>query len=218
MGFPENEATDTPSSIVIEKAALRRSVRRRLTAMGAAARSAALAQAAERLGRHPLLARGRRIALFMPLPDEPPVLNLRAALNGEGRRWLVPAWDGVRRRYRLAWLPNGAAWSRGPHGVRQPRSPRWARPQSVDAIVVPGVAFDRRGVRLGRGGGHYDRLLRDYRRPAIGIAIEGTLLPRLPSAPHDERVRWVVTERRCIRCRPGRGKAPRRRGRKGRRG
>lgn len=73
-----------------------------------------------------------------------------------------------------------------------PVSPAWA-----DVIVVPGVAFDAAGGRLGRGGGWYDRLLADPARRglAIGVAFEPQLVESVPVEEHDARLDAVVTER-----------------------
>lgn len=87
----------------------------------------------------------------------------------------------------------------------KPSRPRVA-PREADLIIVPGVAFDRRGYRLGTGGGFYDRFLRRVTRPArVGLAFEAQLVDKVPHAEHDERVDYIVTERRVIRCRPPRG-------------
>lgn len=68
---------------------------------------------------------------------------------------------------------------------------------AVGAVLVPGLAFDRRGVRLGRGAGHYDRLLSGA-GPAtllIGVAAEALVVPELPVEPHDVSMTRLVTER-----------------------
>jgi len=75
--------------------------------------------------------------------------------------------------------------------------------READVMIVPGTAFDRRGYRLGTGGGFYDRFLRGVpQRPRIALAFEAQLVDRVPHADHDERVDFIVTERRAIRCRP----------------
>jgi 5-formyltetrahydrofolate cyclo-ligase len=74
--------------------------------------------------------------------------------------------------------------------------------READVIIVPGTAFDRLGHRLGTGGGFYDRFLCEVAEPPrIALAFEAQLVDRVPHADHDERVDFVVTERRAIRCR-----------------
>jgi len=88
---------------------------------------------------------------------------------------LAPGWRGVREP---------------PPATRRP-----LRPVRVDAFVVPGVAFDPSGNRLGYGGGHFDRLLARARRGAvvIGVALDEQVVARVPREPHDRPVDVVVT-------------------------
>ena len=92
----------------------------------------------------------------------------------------------------------------GPFGLREPSAdaPR-IDPAEVDAVIVPGVAFDEHGRRLGYGGGYYDRLLPLLRPDCarIGLAFDEQLLPQIPAEEHDEHVDLVVTPTRVIRAR-----------------
>jgi 5-formyltetrahydrofolate cyclo-ligase len=82
-------------------------------------------------------------------------------------------------------------------GITQPPagSPAVA-PAEVAAVLVPGRVFDRDGYRLGRGGGHYDRLLPTLSpgTPVIGVTVEDRLVDRLPREPHDQPMTHLVTE------------------------
>jgi 5-formyltetrahydrofolate cyclo-ligase len=93
----------------------------------------------------------------------------------------------------------------GWRGVREPRSSgrRPARVERLDAAIVPGVAFDRRGHRLGYGGGHFDRLLARLRPAAVavGVAFDTQLVEEIPTEPWDRAVDFVVTESGLLRCR-----------------
>jgi 5-formyltetrahydrofolate cyclo-ligase len=90
----------------------------------------------------------------------------------------------------------------GPLGIRQPSgdAPRVAH-EAVDAVIVPGVAYDECGRRLGYGGGYFDRLLPLLRPDCvrIGVAFDEQLLARIPSEEHDADVHIVVTPTRAIR-------------------
>ncbi len=69
--------------------------------------------------------------------------------------------------------------------------------QDIDLIVVPGVAFDRRGARMGHGFGYYDKLLEHARKdtPFIALAFECQLFPEIPTAPHDMFMDKLITEK-----------------------
>jgi 5-formyltetrahydrofolate cyclo-ligase len=90
----------------------------------------------------------------------------------------------------------------GPFGLAQPRTqaPR-ANLYLIDAVLVPGVAFDVRGMRLGYGGGYYDRLLPCLRPDClrIGVAFDEQILAEIPVEEHDEIVDLIVTQTRVIR-------------------
>jgi len=73
-------------------------------------------------------------------------------------------------------------------------------------LLVPLIAFDKAGARLGRGGGHYDRYLKKWRvqnksqdNMAIGLAYEAQALPAVPSQPHDETLDMIITPAKIIR-------------------
>jgi len=135
----------------------------------------------------PLLAGARVVASYAALPGEPPTDALPL---GPGVTVLLP---------RL--LPDGGLefavagpLRPGPRGTREPAGP--AVPLAVaDAVVVPALAADRTGVRLGRGGGGYDRALRHVRPGAPVVALLGDdaeLYDRLPAEPHDVRVTAIA--------------------------
>jgi 5-formyltetrahydrofolate cyclo-ligase len=87
----------------------------------------------------------------------------------------------------------------GTWGIREPRPDRCARvdPHAIDFVLVPGVAFDTRGGRLGYGGGFYDKLLADGLSPGawlVGGAFEGQMVEKVPVDEHDVPMDVVVTE------------------------
>ena len=73
-------------------------------------------------------------------------------------------------------------------------------PDELDFIVVPAVAFDREGYRLGHGAGYYDRYLASTRAFTCGVAREKMLVPRVPREKHDIHVKCIVTEKDTIKC------------------
>ena len=118
-------------------------------------------------------------------PSEPPTLREKT--------FYIPAFDEASGIYRLAEY--SADLKKGKFGILEPASPVFA-PEEIDLILVPGVAFDLTGNRIGRGGGFYDHLLPQYRAVRAGICFDFQWLEKIPSEPHDCKMDFVVTESR----------------------
>ena len=92
----------------------------------------------------------------------------------------------------------------GRHDILEPAGSDFLVPADCDSLVlfIPGVLFDRRGNRLGRGGGWYDRLLGELANNGIvvGLAYESQLVESLPAASWDRRVHFILTEKNQIDC------------------
>jgi len=90
-------------------------------------------------------------------------------------------------------------------GFKQPKkSLPQVPPEDLDLIITPGVAFDECGNRLGRGAGHYDRLLSHpgLRASIVALALDEQIVPEIPTEPHDRRVHMIFTPTRVIQCTP----------------
>lgn len=92
--------------------------------------------------------------------------------------------------------------SPGHMGIPEPSSPKGysLSLEEVDLVVIPGVAFDYSGNRLGYGGGFYDMLLADRQKkiPIIALAYEEQLIDKIPSEPHDIKIDMILTDKRVI--------------------
>ncbi len=150
--------------------------------------------------RHIPLEEIETIAVYFARHDEIPVLDTIPSKIRESHDWVVPAWDDEARRYRWSRVRNGTQWVRGPHGVPQPHPPEWVPADQVGVVLVPGLAFDPRGGRLGRGGGDYDRLLAECSCVRIGVSWDDRVMEKVPLESHDQTMDWIVTERRVWKC------------------
>jgi 5-formyltetrahydrofolate cyclo-ligase len=144
----------------------------------------------------------RSVCLYLALPGEVQTGQLLRACWKSGKRVLVPALRPACRRYALAQLRPDEPLRAGRWNVPEPARPRWMPSGKADCVVVPGLAFDRRGGRLGHGGGHYDRLLvgAALRRAfKAGLALECQVTARVPMQKRDIRMDAVVTEKAIYR-------------------
>jgi len=135
----------------------------------------------------------RAVGVYLPLPDEVDVRPLFQTLK---KTFYIPAFDEASGGYRMARLT--AELKKGRFGIPEPSVPVFAAEDELDLIIVPGVAFDREGHRIGRGGGFYDRLLPQYRAVRAGICFEFQCLETVPAQEHDIRMDWVVTETQIL--------------------
>ena len=194
---------DTLDALGERKAALRSAVLARRAAVPAAERAAASTAIREALEALPELVGCRAVLGYASFGSEVELDPWLAARIGDGWGVLLPFVAGeelgITRVFDLEsdLVP-------GWRGVREPRASgrRPARPDRVDAVVTPGVAFDRACGRLGYGGGFFDRLLARLRpgTPVIGVAFEVQVVEEVPRGPHDLGVDAVVTEAAVYRC------------------
>jgi 5-formyltetrahydrofolate cyclo-ligase len=126
------------------------------------------------------------ILLYHPLPHE---LDLTPLLERHPARYYLPKVAGEE----LSVHPFGPL-APGPFGLLEPTTPP-VDPGDLDLVVVPGLAFDQEGYRLGHGQGYYDRFLASVQAVTAGVVPEALLLPRLPRDPWDVPVGHLVTER-----------------------
>ncbi|MGY0067939.1 5-formyltetrahydrofolate cyclo-ligase [Streptomyces sp. QTS137] len=186
------------------KRALRREIllaRGRLTAGDV--RECATALADRALGL-PELTHARTVAAYVSVGSEPGTLALLDALRARGVRVLLPVllpdndldWGAYTGEQSLARVRHGG----GRLALLEPSGERLG-PDAVtgaDVVLLPGLAVDARGMRLGRGGGSYDRVLARLERtgahPALVVLLYGTeVVERVPEEPHDRPVHAVVT-------------------------
>jgi 5-formyltetrahydrofolate cyclo-ligase len=144
------------------------------------------------------------IAAYMAMSDEVDVEPLFSRLPGW--RWVLPRVepDGT-----LTWRDRDVPRETHRYGMSQPVDQGPETPVSqIDVFLVPGMAFDETGARLGRGGGHYDRVLAISRKDSdsVGVTVESRVIESVPAHDHDQRVDWLATETGVRECSP-RGRA-----------
>ena len=134
------------------------------------------------------------LLLYYPLPDEVDVRPLVWEAYKEGKRVLLPVCKGEELELRL--YEGEASLKEGAYGIMEPTGPLFSeeRYSEIQFAIIPGMAFDRVGHRLGRGKGYYDRLLPKLTKARLtGVCWAFQLLDEVPSEPHDVRVQEVET-------------------------
>jgi 5-formyltetrahydrofolate cyclo-ligase len=185
-----------------DKLALRAAVVAARDALAPAWRAQASEAIAARIARIDSYAVARVVFLTLPYRSEWDATLVAARALASGKVVAVPRVDRSARMLRAFRIDDLAHdVEAGYAGVPEPRaSCAEIALDAIDWVLVPGLAFDRRGRRLGYGGGFYDRLLPFVRHdvPRVAGAFELQLVERVPTAPHDIDVDCVVTEQRTL--------------------
>lgn len=153
---------------------------------------------ADRAAQLPEVASASCLACYVALPGEPDPAQLVTQIAG-GTTLVYPRLrpDGDLEFVR----PDSAAFVPGLRGTTEPAGGEVIAAQDIDVYVVPALAADLAGGRLGRGGGAYDRALARARPDALVVALlhDDEIVAELPTEPHDRPIHLLVTENRVVR-------------------
>lgn len=174
----------------------KRAWRARLLADRRLVPSAQRAHEAAELAVSVLAVPGDPVCCHLPVGTEPGSSQLVDALVGQGRRVLLPVVVGA-APLDWAYYEGPDSLAPGPYGLREPAGARLG-PEAIGlagAVLVPALAVDAIGTRLGKGGGHYDRSLPLVGSgvPLVAVVRDAELLDRLPAEAHDVRMTSVLT-------------------------
>jgi 5-formyltetrahydrofolate cyclo-ligase len=189
----------TPAQPAVVKAILRRAAAARRDALPAVERQ----QAAETIAGRPFpvtVPPGAIVSGFMPLKSEINPLPLMRKLADAGAQLALPVVAGKGQPLIMRAWSFGAPLASGVWGIREPMPD--APAVDPDILIVPLLAFDRRGHRLGYGAGYYDMTLTALRakKPivAVGVAYAAQEVDTVPTTPRDARLDLVLTEKETI--------------------
>lgn len=191
------------ATIAVRKGELRRSILALRRALPETERRRRSHLVWERVVALPAYQRAHLILSYMAFNHEVLTGGLLQQAMAAGKQVVLPAVQPARQQLELYVITDlERDLSPGYRGILEPH-PQRARaiaPDALDLALVPGVAFDEQGRRLGYGAGFYDRLLDRLPRRVlkIGLAFEFQVMPRLPQQPHDISLEAIVTESRVI--------------------
>jgi 5-formyltetrahydrofolate cyclo-ligase len=182
-----------------------RGVRRTAPIEACAERSAKIVDALE---RHPAVLGARAAALFWPMLErhEVDLRSLDASLRARGVRVAYPSVDRESGAMELHFVDDPAVLAEAGNGFAEPPPDAPAAGSTdLDAIVVPAIALDPSGYRIGYGAGYYDRALPRFAgATTLGVAYDWQLIAEVPKTDNDVAVDWVITDLRMIEARANR--------------
>jgi len=194
------------TSDITDTKAAKKALRQRMRAWRQSLSQQAVVRAADAVAAHGLAFLQPEpcavVSGFAPMPDEFRLWPLLRALLVQGYRLALPVMQGKGNPLIFrAWAP-GDAMDSGVWGIAEPKADKAAL--QPDIVLVPLLAFDDAGWRLGYGGGFYDRTLRGLRARksviTVGIAFDEQRVDAVPHLDYDERLDWVLTPSGAVRA------------------
>lgn len=178
----------------MEKNEIRRKVKSLRIMLSESERRSAAADVFSRLEQTAAFLLAEKILMYHSLPDE---LFTHDFLGkwASRKRFYLPRVNGVN----LEILPyDESRLELGSFHIEEPTGNDTVDPSEIELVVVPAVAYDRKGNRLGRGKGFYDRLLKTTKATKVGVGFEFQLVEELPTEPHDVAMDIIITQNNTI--------------------
>ena len=182
----------------MEKERLRNKVKAQKSLLTAAEKRNAAAEVFARLENNAAFILARNILLYHSLPDELSTLDFIGRWHNR-KRFFLHRVNGVN----LDILPyEESRLALGAFHIEEPQGDNIVDISEIEMIVVPGIAFDAKGNRVGRGKGYYDRLLAQSKAVKVGVGYDFQFVDEgIDTEPHDIKVDIVITQSRTIRAR-----------------
>lgn len=189
------------SSTADSKSSLRAAMLDRRLRLSTSFQEEAGAKTAKRLLARPEVFKSLSVGLYWAFQREMPTQGIFQLLRGEGKHVYLPRLNQKTDKLEFVPLEKEDQLLKGSFGIFEPAP--FIPPVSLDEIgvfIVPGVAFDVRGHRLGWGKGFYDSVLKNFSGRKIGLGYDFQVVENLPAESHDQPVEVIVTEMREIDC------------------
>lgn len=186
-------------TIAQEKERIRTSVRARLALVSPVLRNELSRQAIALLERQPVWQSAKVVLGYLALRDEMDLFSAIETARTTGKTIALPRYVPDENAYCAADISHQTSFTRGAFGILEPPVDSPVLPLNrLDFVLVPGVAFDAWGRRLGRGKGFYDRLLAQVSGIKCGVALDEQVVEKLPSEAHDIAMNMILTPTRWL--------------------
>lgn len=139
------------------------------------------------------------VCTFLSAFKEPDTFSIVNMLRDRQVKVIVPVSDTKTNTLSLSYIDNNL--HKGAYGISEPSVIKNADKEIIDVILIPGLAFDREGGRLGFGKGYYDRLLESKDAVKIGLCYDFQLFDHIPKESHDIPMDYIITEKEILKVR-----------------
>ena len=145
--------------------------------------------------------KAENICVFLSAFNEPDTTEIIERLLQSGKKVSAPVSDTETNTLSLFCIENTKELNKGAYGILEPSKSKPVEINDIDVILVPGLAFDRHGGRMGFGAGYYDRLLAKTRAVKIGLCYDFQRMDNIPSEEHDIAMNYIITEKEILEIR-----------------
>ncbi len=174
-----------------------KTLRRQMNRIDAETKSQA---AAEAFLKSEVYGTSKQIMLYMPLGNELDLTAVKNTALADGKRVVLPVTEKNSGIITPICVGENTVFEKGSFSVMEPQSTATADMARTDVVLVPGIAFDKGGARVGFGKGCYDMLLERYSGIKIGVCYEFQLQSKIPADLHDVRMDYILTESGLEKC------------------
>lgn len=177
--------------ILTDKREIRRAVRAEIAKQSTEERTTRSSLIFSNIAKSEPFQSATTIAAFVSLSDEPQTFEFLTKIS-QHKRVVVPRVEGEEMNF----YDISEGFQKGAFGIMEPIATTPIEPNEIDLMIVPGVAFTRRGERLGRGKGFYDKYLsrKGFSAHTIGVCYHCQIVDSLPTEPHDKVMDEVIWE------------------------
>lgn len=181
-----------PLDVTMMKSEIRKRIREKQSIISVRDQQTACTAISERLFALPEFKDARTVCVYASMPDEIDTGPIISTLFRLQKTVAVPKVTGDTLSLRS--IESADDLVSGAFGIPEPVSQRTIKPDDVDVYIVPGIAFDRSGGRIGRGKGYYDRLLAGLAVYKIGLALDSQIIAKVPTSSYDVSMTAVITQ------------------------
>ena len=142
----------------------------------------------------PFLKKANTVMCYIAAFNEPRTADIIRQLYAAGKRIVVPVSDASTCTIHPSYLSSPDRLKKGEYGIPEPLEYIPAEIEDIDISIIPGIAFDKSGMRIGFGMGYYDRFLSDFKGTKIGLCYELQLYDSIPHDSHDVPMDIIITE------------------------
>lgn len=142
-----------------------------------------------------------QIMLYMPLGNEIDTADMIKAAFKDGKKVVLPVTDGETGLITPCYITENTQFRQGAFSVSEPQNCESADMERTDVIIVPGIAYDKKGGRVGFGKGCYDRLLTASDAVKVGYCYDFQICEEIDTEEHDIKMDYLLSESGMVKCR-----------------